>query len=400
MPDVYVGRQPIYNRQLKVIAYELLFRDLNRENTASLDGDNATMQVILNSFMEIGLDELVGGSLAFINMTRSFIVEQYPIPLDAGRVVLEVLEDIEIDKEITDALSDLAERGFQLALDDVVDPWKIEPLLDMVNIIKIDLMEMDRNNLPAVARQIERFKKVRFLAEKVETHEEFEMCMDMGFHYFQGYYFSKPHIVKGKKIPESRFAVLQLLSQLQKPGVEFKEMEDIIRQDVSVSYRLLKLVNSSYYARPKKIDSIRQALTLLGLRQIRDWVSLLALSKVDDKPRELMITAMVRGKMMENIANKLKLRNSESGFTVGLFSVLDALLDMPYEQILENISLSAELEKALLKHEGTLGKILESVLAYERGDWDKAKIEGVSVKDTCDLYVNSVSWTNAVSSAV
>jgi len=400
MPDVFVGRQPIYNRQLKVIAYELLFRDFNQVNTADLDGDNATMQVILNTFMEIGLDELVGGSLAFINMTRSFILEKYPIPMDPSRVVLEILEDIEIDDEITEALNELSDRGFQLAFDDVVEPESIEPYLDVVKIVKIDLMEMDRSKLGAISLMIERFKGVRFLAEKVETHEEFELCMEIGFHYFQGYFFSKPNIIKGKKIPESKFGVLRLLSKIQTPGVEFQEMEEIIKQDVSVSYRLLKLVNSSYYARPKKIDAIRQALTLLGLRQIRDWVSLLALSKVDDKPRELMITAMVRAKMMENIANKLKLKNAESSFTVGLFSVLDALLDMTYEEILENLSLSTELENALLKHEGKLGEILACVLAYEKGDWENAQCDGVSPEDACGLYVDSVGWTNAVGSAL
>lgn len=397
MQNIYVGRQPIYNRQLKVIGYELLFRRFDCETSGVFDHDTATSQVILNTFLEIGLDELVGAGLAFINLTRSFIIEKYPLPLSENRVVLEVLENIEIDNELVDAVQDLSNRGYTIALDDVVNPADVAKLLPYANIVKVDLMGMDLANLESHVRYLKQYTNIRLLAEKVETHEVFELCKKLGFHYYQGFFFSKPNVVTGKTIPESRLGLLRLLAKLQGAHIEFKEMEEIVEQDVSISYKLLRLINSSFYARPRKINSIRQALTLLGIKQIKDWVSLLALSKIEDKPRELMITAMVRGKMAEIIANSLKLKNADAGFTVGLFSVLDALLDMPFEDIITLLPLTTDITDALVSKTGKLGVILAGVLAYEHGEWDNVSCCGFKPENMLEAYLESIKWANAVS---
>jgi len=395
MENILIGRQPIYNRLMKVIGYELLFRNFGPDGSVSFDGDKATSDVILNTFMEIGLDELVGSGLAFINLTRNFLTERIPIPMQEDRVVLEVLENIEIDAQLIAALKNLSERGYKIALDDVVDVNDVKPLLEIADIVKLEILGVD-------PRQIEknvfalRETSVRILAEKVENHDEFEFCKRLGCHYFQGFFFSKPNIVSGRRIPDSRMALLRLLSRLQKPEIEFSEMDEIIRQDVSISYKLLRLINSSYYARPKKIDSIRQALTLLGIRQIRDWVSLLSLSTIDDKPRELMVTAMIRGKMVEMLAEKIRVKNAESGFTVGLFSVLDALLDKPIIEILEYLPLTKDVSQALGSYEGRLGALLNNIILYEHGNWEKLHYEGLGSEDFRDAYLAAVNWANSL----
>jgi len=396
MENIIIGRQPIYNRLMKVVGYELLFRNFECDGSVCFDGDKATTDVILNTFMEIGLDELVGSGLAFINLTRNFLTEHIPIPMQEDRVVLEVLENIEIDKQLIASLKKLSDRGYKIALDDVVDVNDVKPLLEIADIVKLEI-------LGVYPRQIEQnvamLKKtnVRILAEKVESHDEFEFCKRLGCDYFQGFFFSKPNIVTGRRIPESRMALLRLLSRLQAPGIEFSEMDEIIRQDVSISYKLLRLINSSYYARPKKIDSIRQALTLLGIRQIRDWVSLLSLSTIDDKPRELMVTAIIRGKMVETLAQKIHLKNSVLGFTVGLFSVLDALLDKPITEILESLPLTQDVSQALGSHEGKLGGLLNNVLLYEHGMFEDLQFEGFGPEQFRDAYLAAVNWSNAVS---
>lgn len=391
MSGVFVGRQPIYDSKLNVVAYELLFRRYATGNADVVDGDQATSQVILNSFMEIGLDRLVGDEKAFINLTRSFILEKYPIPMFQNRIVLEVLEDITIDDELIDALRDLSERGFKIALDDVVNPEDIRSLLDIANIVKLDVIDMDEQSIKEKAVFLRNYD-IQMLAEKIETHEVFELCKELGFEYFQGYFLSKPNVVEGQRLPAARLNILLLLSRIRTPGIEFREVEEIIRQDVSLSYKLLRLINSAFYTKHSEIKSIRQALTFLGLRQIQDWVSLIFLSQIEDKPRDLMTTAMIRAKMCEILGLSLNKNISDISFTVGLFSVLDALLDMPLKEILSSLPLTDDVSSALLQHKGQLGEILHTVIAYERGNWEDALSLNLDPEVLKDAYLKAIAW--------
>ena len=397
MPEIFVGRQPIYNRQLKVVGYELLFRSCETEPQGIADGDGATSQVMLNTFTEIGLERLVGNGLAFINLTRSFILEKYPLPLSQHRVVLEVLENITVDQELIAALRLLSARGYQIALDDVVDPHDVAPLLDIADFVKLDLVAVERGRLEEHVATL-RQHNVKLLAEKVETQDEFELCRDLGFDYFQGYFLCRPNVVRGQRMPATRLAIMRLLANLQVPDIEFGRLEEIVRQDVSLSYKLLRLINSAFYARPTEIKSIRQALTLLGIRQVQAWLSLLALSKIDDKPHELMTTATVRAKMSELLALALKEQNAETDFIVGLFSLLDALLDRPLEEVLASLPLTEEVTRALLQHEGRLGAVLHTVIAYERGEWEAACCSGLEPEAIRGAYLESLDWASEVNS--
>ena len=397
MLEAFVGRQPIYNRQLKVVGYELLFRAYETDHAEFVDGDRATSQVMLDTFMEIGLERLAGDGLAFINLTRSFIAGKYPLPLPQDRAVLEVTESITVDKELIDAVRVLSKRGYQIALDDVVNPDDVVPLLDIADIVKVDLIDVERDRLEQYV-EILRQHDLKLLAEKVETPDDFDLCNSLGFDYFQGYFLCKPNVVRGHRVPVTRLAILLLLAKLQAPDIEFRELEEIVRQDISLSYKLLRLINSAFYAIPKKIESIRQALTLLGIKQVQAWMSLLFLLRIDDKPHELIVTAMVRAKMCELLALASKEHNAETYFMVGLFSVLDALLDLPLDEVLTSLPLSDEIGSALLRHEGRLGAVLRCVLAYEKGAWEDVRCHGLGPGVIRDVYLESLDWAAAVSS--
>lgn len=397
MLGVYVGRQPVYDRELMVAGYELLFRDCNTDKAHIVDGDLATSQVIINTFMEIGIERLVGNGMAFINLTRGFILEKFPLPMLQGRVVLEILEDIEIDSELITALHDLRESGYKIAIDDVVHPDRVMDILDVADFVKFDLINTDLSRLQEYV-SIMREHDIQLVAEKVETLDIFDLCKGLGFDYYQGFFLCRPNIVEGHRIPAARFNILRLLSKLLSPNLEISEVDQIIRQDVSLSYKLLRLINSVYYGKPMNIKSIRHALTMLGIIQIRNWASLLFLSNIDDKPRELLIIAMVRAKMCEILSRAMKYDDEDTAFTIGLFSVLDALLDLPLDEVLESLSLLDEVERALVYHDGRLGALLHCVIAYEQGNWDEAGLPDTDPETSRDAYLAAIDWANSIKS--
>jgi EAL and modified HD-GYP domain-containing signal transduction protein len=394
MHDIFVGRQPIYNRQLDVFAYELLFRSGEGNQAHITDGDWATSQVVLNTFMEIGLETMVGHKLAFINLTRDFILQDYSPVFPAARVVLEVLEDVTVDAALLAAVGSLSAQGYTIALDDFIYHESLQPLVEIADIVKVDILALDRTALQEHVTLLRQFD-VKLLAEKVETQDDFKYCKDLGFDYFQGYFFCKPEVVKGQRIPGNRLVILELLAKLQDPEVDFRKLEDVVSRDVSLSYKLLRVINSAFYSLPRKVDSLHQALLILGTKFITSWVSLCILAGIDDKPHELMVTAMVRAKMCELLAKALGYQSQEAYFIVGLFSALDALMDSPMQEVLESLPLSDEITAALLDYEGTLGAVLRRVLAYERGNWDKAHYPGLDSGTITDTYLEAIAWANA-----
>jgi EAL and modified HD-GYP domain-containing signal transduction protein len=396
MPDVFVGRQPIYDRQRDVYAYELLFRSGESNHARVTDGDQATSQVILNTFMELGLETIVGSKLAFINLTRGFILQDYSPVFPAGRVVLEVLENIPVDAELIEAVSRLSSQGYLIALDDFIYHERLQPLVEVADIIKVDVLALDAAALREHAATLQQYK-VKLLAEKVETQDHFKHCRDLGFDYFQGYFLCEPEVIRGQRVPGSLLVTLQLLAKLQEPDTTFGELEQVISRDVSLSYKLLRVVNSVFYALPQKIDSLRQALLRLGTRYITTWVSLILLSGFDEKPHELMVTAMVRAKMCELLAQAVGRSSTEMFFTVGLFSALDALMDSPMEEVLKSVPFSDEITAALLSHAGMLGEALRCVLAYERGDWDAVHCFGLDSTTITEAYLQAITWTTKTS---
>jgi EAL and modified HD-GYP domain-containing signal transduction protein len=395
MNDIFIGRQPIYDRKLGVYAYELLFRS-EQSNAADItDGDKATSDVIVNTFLEIGLDNIVNKRRAFINLTRSFFVNHLTISLPKDRVVLELLEDIEADDEVIEGVRRLSEQGYTIALDDFIYHESLKPLVKLADIIKIDIISLNKDEIRDHVLAL-RKHPVKLVAEKVETQQDFDYCLDLGFDYFQGYFFAQPKVIRGRRLPNNRLAILKLLSRLQDPDITPRQLEDLIAQDVALSYRILRYVNSAAYSLSRKIESVQQAVIILGLQTIKSWTTLLAMSQVDNKPTELVITAMVRGKMAEELAKVQKYDRPDSFFTVGLFSALDALMDNTMEEILTQLPLADHISNALLHRQGIHGEILSCVLAYERGEWEQVKSSTLSMSRIRDCYLSALQWAEDV----
>ena len=394
MDRAFVARQPIYRDGLTVFAYELLFRDSELNQAAFTNGDRATAQILLDTFLDIGLDRVVGSNLAFVNVTRNFLLSDYCSLLPKDRVVLEVPEDTIPDAPLLDSISRLSRDGYQIALDNFVYSELLRPLLEFTDIVKIDIRALDRE---AIVRQVEALRRfdVKLLAEKVETYEEYMFCEKLGFDYYQGFFFCKPRFVCESKIPFNRMAVLRLLAKLQDPKLTMSEVEGAVAQDLALSCKLIRYVNSALHGLPLEISSIRHAIVLVGHRRICNWASLILFGKMEDKPRELVITAMVRARMCEQLSIAANQKNGDQFFTVGLFSVLDALLDRPIANALEVIPLAQEVKAAIADHSGLMGAALRCVMAFELGDWDQALCPYFSPQEIRDSYVNAVEWTRS-----
>lgn len=399
MSDVFIGRQPIFDRNNRVFAYELLWRQGNGNAAQVTDGDLATTQVILNALTEIGLDRLVGNQPAFINLTRSFLLGEQPLPELNGRLVLEVLEDIAPDREIIQGIQHLARQGYTIALDDFLYRPELTPLVEQADIIKIDLLAQDEATLREHVAVLQRYP-VKLLAEKVETQEEYETCLELGFEYFQGYFFARPHVVQGRRPPTNKLAVLQLLAQLQDPATTDGELEALISQDLSLSYRLLRYINSARYGLSREIDSIRQAILLLGHRTLHQIANLLVMSRIEDKPLELMMTALIRARMSENLARQLGNQDEAMYFTAGLFSVIDALLDQPMPELLAELPLSEEFKQALLARHGELGEVIGTVVAYDEARWDAAVHPRIGADPLREAYLEAIDWAGETNSVL
>ncbi len=396
MDNTFIGRQPIYDRSMRVVAYELLYRSGESNRAEFLDGDRATSEVLVNSFMDFGLEDLVGKSPAFVNLTRSFIVGDYPVPFSTRKIVLEVLENIPIDEAVIEGLRRLAGQGFIIALDDFQFHPSLEPLLELADIVKVDIMA-DGDDLERHVRKLRRYE-VKLLAEKVESHAEFERCYALGFDYFQGYFFCVPNIIRKRSMSQNRLVLLSLLSELQDPEAELEKLETVIVQDAGLTVRLLRYINSASVGLPKEVGSIRQALMMIGTRTIRNWASLILLTGVTDKPRELATLSLVRAKMCEILAGQESGAKTEQAFTVGLLSLIDAFMDRPIPEVIVSLPLDQETKSAILQQGGQLGDILRSVISYERGEW--GRLPDCEADRFRDAYVQAVEWAREVTQSL
>ncbi len=389
---VFVARQPIYDIELEVYGYELLYRGSGGQAGAQVeDADLATSQVMLNTYMEIGLERLVGLRKAFINIPRSFIDGSLDIPLSRHQVVLEVLEDVAPDAEVIAGLEKLAKRGFTLALDDFVYRVGLEPLIELVDLVKVDIQQVSRDELQHIVSKL-KGRRMRLLAEKIETQEEFDFCKALGFDYFQGYFLARPSVISKKKLPNNKLVNLQLLGRLQEPDVSFEELGELVSKDPSLSIKLLNYINSPVFGLAKPVSSIHRALELLGLNTLKRWVAVLVLFGLSDKPSEVFRTALIRAKLCESIAERLKRPNADEYFVLGLFSLLDVLLDNTMEEVLGLVKLPDNLASALLAFEGDEGEVLAMVLAYEQADWDALAGFALTEDVLTGHYLDALQW--------
>lgn len=392
--SILVGRQAIFDRQMEVFGYELLYRDGTGNCANIMDGDEATAKVMVNTFLEIGIDQIAGNAQAFFNLTATFFMSRQYEALPTKNVILEVLESIEPTPLVLEALSKAKQDGYQIALDDFVLRESHRALMDYADIVKVDVLALTNEELK---QQVEMFQEypVRLLAEKVEDQEMYDQCLALGFEYFQGYFFCKPQIVEGVSLSGNRMAVVLLLAKLQDPQIELHELNDLVRNDVALSVKLLRYVNSASVGLPRAVDSIAQAIGLVGTDRMRQWATVLALSQTGNKPSELMRIALIRAHMCEALCPFYDV-DPGSGFTVGLFSILDAYLDCEMHQLLAELPLSPEILDALLNKKGVFGTILEGILAYEHGEWSLLDNQLIDDGRVHSLYWESVEWANNV----
>ena len=400
MENLYLARQPIYHRNQTVIGYELLYRSSSVNSANVKDGNQATLDTLLNSFMHIGLENIVGSSLAFLNLPVDFVTNQTLTPMFKGQCVLEILESVTPTTQVISGLKFLKQQGYQIALDDFEYSPKHRAFLELADYVKLDVNNKSEGDIRNQLTQLKPYK-VKVVAEKVETPDMHKLCMQLGFDYFQGYFYCYPLMINQKYMPANKIVVLDLLAKLQNNNIDMAEIEAVLSQDITLAYKLLRYINSATFSRHKEISSIQDAVVMLGINNVRNWLSLILMSKIlSDKPAELIVTALARGKMCELLAAKQNPAIASQMFITGLFTVIDALMDKPMAELLDTIVLSIPIRLALLDKSGPHGAILTQVLYYEEGNWDK-----LLQSDTCPevfrtLYLEAIQWADATMNAL
>lgn len=390
--DVFLGRQPIFGRGLEVFGYELLYRDAPGAEFADFsDGDKVTSQVLSTAVAEIGLHQLVGERLAFVNFTEGFITGRLAFPRGLEQLVVEVLEDVPVTDDLIRGLAALSEQGHKIALDDFVPGGKHMRLLTYADLVKLDYRALDEQRFVQITQSL-KARNLEIVAEKLETQDEFEFCRDLGVDYFQGYFLAKPKTVHGKSIPTNSVAVMNLMAEFRRPDVQIEDVQKLVSRDVSLAYKLLKHINSSLYGLRQEVGSVREAVTYLGLDRVQNLVSLFALSSLGESP-VLVEIAMQRARMAERMAELSRSRIADQHFTVGLFSCLEALVGAPMKTLLSRLPLARGVREALLHGAGELGAGLACVLAYERGEWEHVTHPKLSPSQLRQCFLDSISWT-------
>ncbi|TRX02600.1 EAL and HDOD domain-containing protein [Candidatus Methylobacter oryzae] len=398
MSDIIIGRQQIFDRKLDIYAYELLFRgndfDLNHKDGAT----QATNQVITDTILELGLNTIVGPHRAFINFTTQNILDKTPLHLPKDRIVIEVLENVEIDERIVANLKELSQLGYIIALDDFVftDEWR--PLVEFADIIKLDVLAMGEAGTRELVNRLKAYK-VQLLAEKVETYAEYQYLLELGCDYFQGFFFNKPNTVSGKRVSVNQAAAIELLSTVNNPDVEFEDLTKIISLDVGLSYKLLHYINSAFFSLPNKVSSISHAISYLGLKEVKRWINILTLASLSDKPEAVMQNALIRGKMCEELAD-LSGNKSDNFFLIGILSSLDSLLDMSLDDALSQLPLADDIVSSILYKKGLGGEALKCVISYEHWDFSSISFKGIDQSIIGDTYIHSINWAKDIMSNI
>jgi c-di-GMP-related signal transduction protein len=395
----FVARQPIFDNRMKIYGYELLFRSGLEPYFQCEDPDLATASVVVDSFLLFGMKMLTGGRRAFINFTYNLLINDYAKVLPSDQVVIEILESVPSDDRVVAACRDLRARGYMLALDDYGLNLKHKPLLGLVDIVKVDFRlttSQHRQEMVLANRD----RGIKFLAEKVETRSHYEEARQLGYSLFQGYFFGKPETLESRDIPAYKHNHYHLLQAVHQPQPNLAALEDIIKHETSLSYKLLRYLNSAAFAFCMEIRSIRHALAILGLNEVRKWVSVVALAgAAKDKPSELIITSMVRARFAELLAPEAGLPDRASEFfLMGLLSMMDAILGRPLADILAEVPITADIKAALLNGSSPLRPIHEFVQAYERGDWDeivrRSKDLRLNESKVTEAYLAAADWAN------
>jgi len=407
MIDVFVARQPIFDRHDSLAGYELLYRNTALSTIA--DGaaaDAMCTDTVIHSFLDIGLDDLTDGHRAFVNCTREFLLDGQVELLPAKKVVIEVLETVGNDAAVVAACRRLTQNGYQLALDDYVDDPSYDALLHTVGMVKLDVLHRKPGELSALMHRLRPFK-LQILAECVETMDMHQECMKLGFDLFQGYFYRRPELVTRKEIEVGQTAMLRLLNMLRDHETPDAAIEGGFRSDPTLTYKLLRIVNSASIG-GRGIDSIGYAIRIVGRQMLYRWLALLMVSSMvtgNDVTDQLVYAALLRARLCELIAESSpQVRHPQALFMTGLFSMLDVLLRIPMRDVLARVSVSDEIRQAVMEGTGPYAEPLLLADAYQRGEWDQVDVLasslGVLPMQMAWLYTKSLTWVNEQLSGV
>lgn len=400
--DVHVARQPIFDQHRRIYGYELLYRKSTRNCYEGTDDDEATISLINDTFLVFGFNELVDRTSGFINFSQNLLQSDLIYVLPKEQVVIEILERVNPTEDVVAACRMLKSRGYILALDDFVLGDNIDsylPLIELADIIKIEFSTVHDDGVQELMARL--IPRVTFLAEKVETEEEYQLARKLGFQLFQGYFFSRPIMANAKEIGSLNVNLLRILEELNKPEVSYRDITDVIQRDVGLSYKVLRMANSLYFGTRNPVTSIQQALVRLGTQEISRWVLLMLLRGVQRAENaELVKTSIVRGKMLSLIARELGTVNESDYFVAGIFSSLDVLLNNTMENSLAGLAVSDDVRDALLGVDNRLRRCLDTLLTFERASWDEwdrhGELRCISCKRFMTLYVDSLRWQQAL----
>ena len=407
--EFFLARQPILGRDQHLVAFELLFRTAG-STEANVTDDAAATAAVISHASQLGMERVVGAQLAFVNVSAAALMSDYVRFLPVDKVILEILETVKATPELVARVAELKSLGFKFALDDVVaESEDVRKLVELVDVIKIDVKGVDPARLPALTQALRREHK-KLLAEKVETVEEFSMCLELGFEYFQGFYFARPAILSGKKIAPSELAILHLL-ELVNSEADDHTIELAVKRDALISLNLLRLVNTPAAGVRCKIDTLGEAIEKLGRRQLQRWLQILLYATPGAKVElnlPLLQMATTRGKMLELMSLKIHPGNraaAETGFTVGIMSLTDALFSMSMEDILATVDVADEVRAALIEREGEYGDMLTVVELLEKAKCGKAlnaalRNLDLSSKDLREIEMAAFEWINELAQEV
>ncbi len=397
--NVFVARQPIFNRGEQSVAYELLYRKSEVNSYTHIDGDEATADVIINGFFNIGVEELSEGKKCFINFTENLLNLKLPTYFEPESIVVEILEDIPINKELVSICQELKELGYTIALDDfaIQESYELLPeLLKYIDIIKIDFLQ---TSLYDRRRMITRYKshQVSFLAEKVETREEFELALKDGFDLFQGYFFSKPDVLSAQDIPAYFQTHYQISEELSRSEPNINDIASKIEQDVALSYKLLRLINTAAFFTRNKINSIKHALVFIGLKEFKKWIYVLTIKQIDHEKNtgqeEVIKLSLIRAHLCEQLSQKIGKNDPSPYLLAGMFSLIDNLLHCSIDDALQKLPLSDEIKDAINGTDNEIGKVLNWTIQIEKCNWNLSDLP-LTTNEISECYRNAIQWSN------
>lgn len=395
----YAARQPILDRDKNLYAYELLFRDGLENAFPDIDGDEATSRMVEGSQFSFGLEDFLGDKPGFINFTLDTLLKKYPSMLPKEQVVVEILETVQPGKRLLAECQALKEKGYVLALDDYIHQPVWRHFYPVIDIIKVDFRSTSTDTINQIKHAIAEFPHIQLLAEKVETNEEFQLALDLGFSYFQGYFFSKPEMMQSKALSPAQMTLAELLYETSKSDMDLGKITDVFQRDVHLSYKLLRYSNSAVFKRRAEIETIKQALVVLGQTELKKFLSLLFTAQISsDKPAELMRMSMTRARFAEGIAQLHGKVDTAKAFLTGMMSLMDAILDEPIESVMNKLPLAKEIKDALVERQGVLADYVRLIQFYEQGLWQEASqnIEQLNLPadKVPDAYHTAVQWAN------